>query len=312
MKTDIDNNPDILVPVVEKTKKEKKPRKKSIFCGGLPIKRIRGLKIGKQDFKVVCTNRTTRIFTKDATYVYGCGGGLSFIQLNRFVRMKAEAKRNIAEKDLAFPKKEYTDVKYFNYTPKLLSLGVGEVLDQCTSFDVNMAYYNAAYNLGIIGDEFYRECQDLDKPDRLMLIGCLATKKRHSVYVSGHLVARPYSVYNEELRSAWFNIVANVNECLESFANAAGNRFLFYWVDGIYLIGKEEDYDGIKADIKQKFKLDFKTEPINQIAMQLDKKGNQILAVYKKELEKAKDPDDRYKKFYVTRIKENYYNENTD
>ena len=161
--------------------------------------------------------------------------------------------------------------------------------------------------MGIIDEGFYKKCLGLDKKTRLVLMGSIATKRRRTVYVGGKAVLYEPKTSDPVLRSAWFNIVDYVDKCLHEFATLCGDRFIFYWVDGIYLEGKPEEFKGVMETISAKYGLDFKEEPTDRIEIRLDEWGHKFAAIYKKELAGEERP---YKSFYLT--KNGNKNENTD
>ena len=184
---------------------------------------------------------------------------------------------------------------------------LGEVLSNVVEFDVNKAYYTTAYRMRLIDKEFYDKCMGLPKDTRLRLIGSLATQKRRIEYVKGRPTSYTPPRKDDILRYAWFNIVDYVDQCLKDVANMCGDKFLFYWVDGIYIEGKGSDYKVALDMVSKKYGLDFKEDGVEQITMELDEMGNRFVGVYKTSM---KNSDKRkYKPFYIQKKRSN---ENTN
>lgn len=288
----------------EKENKPKKEKKKAVqkvfFCKGSIEKRKRLLKFYKGDFVVTSTNRTTKIKTDGLSYVYGAGAGFNFKDLNLFRELKTHALTNIKERQLVFPEKEFNNVNNFKFSKQLIDFEAGLTLDNCVAFDINKAYYRTAFNIGLIDTAFYNRCINLPKRLRLALIGSIATKKMVTTYKGGKVVNFEIKTADKVLRHAWFNIVEYVDNCLKDLAQMCGDRFLFYWVDGIYLIGNEEDFSDIVAEISRKYDLEFKTEGVERIEIVNDSRGSKIANIYKTEL--IGKPVE-YKPFYLTKQK---------
>jgi hypothetical protein len=290
-------------------KNNDKKKAKVFFCDGRPSKRISRLKKEKKSFEVSTTNRTTKIKETDCVYIYGAGSGLRFNQLGLFKELKKHVAEQIKDKQINVATKNYTDISYFKVSDRLVNMEAGEFIQNCLGFDVNMAYYKTAYNMGFIDRDFYEKCRYLDKDIRLKLIGSLATKKRMLVYKEGKAI--DYSVkYDYVLRNVWFNIVDYVNNCLTEFAEMCKERFLFYWVDGIYLEGSAADYNDVLDFISNKYKLEFKKEGIEKIVMQIDESDSKYIAVYKTDMigkvdENGKTKDN--KPFYLKKERKVLY-----
>jgi hypothetical protein len=285
--------------------KGKKKAKKTIFVAGMPFKKKRYLQRIKEDFSIETTSKSTKIITKDCNYLYGVGAGRNFKELNLYMELKRNALKNIEKHDLQFPKKTYTDIDYYCFSDRLLDMELGEVYPKVVEFDVNKAYYTTAYRMRLIDKDFYEKCIGLPKSIRLRLIGSLATQKRRIDYVNGKPMSYTPPKRDDVLRDAWFNIVDYVDSCLKEVAEMCGDRFLFYWVDGIYLEGEGKDFKDILNVITQKYGLDFKEEGVEQMTMELDSMGNQFVGVYKTALKHSTKR--KYKPFYIKK-RRNYAN----
>lgn len=264
--------------------KDKKP-KKTIFMAGTAVAKKRFLTKNNCDFAISRTNRTTKITLNGVKYVYGCGSGFSFKRLTLHSRLKKEIKDNIISKNLSHltSAESVNNIKYYHFNENVKFYGIGEVIEDCTSFDINKAYYNCAFNKGYISKSFYDECIQLDKIVRLGLIGSIATKKTTFHYKGGNLVNSDVKE-DLELRKVWFSIVKEVDDCLNELSIEFGDDFIFYWVDGIYVKGNKEKHKDLIERISKKYNFEFKNEPVDCIVFAQDDNRNKMLKVYKEEL----------------------------
>lgn len=286
----------------EELKKENSPintkgsrASKLVHCNGDSEKRIDMLKHTKQDFKVSRTSQSVKVVDSlGYGYMYSSSGSvMSFKEINEQRLLKKHMHEQISLNGINLNHDlNPTNVRYFDVSDDLFIHGA-KSFDNCVSFDINMAYYRTAYTLGFITKEYYEKCEKLPKMTRLRLIGSIATKKRIYVYKGGKLSDIEVK-QDRDLRAAWFAIVKRVGDCMEEFkqlANLNGrNRFIMYWVDGIYLRGNASDYSEILLEIERKYNLTFKTELINKIEYHFDsmyKYGK--LHVFKKGIEDRVD-----------------------
>ena len=298
----------------EKVEIEVKPKKEKIrtmFCKGSPDKRLKQLKSSKESFSIFRTNRTTKIMLSNRRYVYCGSGGLSYKELNLQRQLKLMVLSNINKDERYQEYKEekltVRDVNYFKISDMVHGLGRGEIIEPCVSFDINMAYYKCAYNMGYITQEFFEKCLLLPKPIRLRLIGSMATKKRRCDYKDGKIIGEPLIDENIELRNVWFSIVRQVGLCMEYLSRKCGDNFIMYWVDGIYLKGKEEDYKEIIEETSKLFNFDFKTEYLNKIVYDFEESvASYRLLIYRKKEEDCTEERKKFKPFYLKKESDIY------
>lgn len=221
-------------------------------------------KIGA-DFKLQSTTKSKIVIYKGTKYLFA-DSHFNNSDLGLFQKLKREVRKNIEDKKLIPP--EFEKSKYFR-TEIFKPIGKGEYLefDDVLEFDINKAYYKAALILGYISEQFYKACLELKKDLRLALIGSLATKKITLIYEDGKLNEEKHDVTEDtELRKVFFHLVTYIDRCLFSFSELAGDNFLMYWVDGIYLKNypRKEQH---KKMISEKFDVDFSTEILRKIVI---------------------------------------------
>jgi hypothetical protein len=96
--------------------------------------------------------------------------------------------------------------------------------------DLSSAYTFALHLLGLISRETLDKLTELDKVERLRVVGMLATTKTRIKYEGGRTTE--VEVELSETRGAFFAACMHVSEVMQQASKHPG--FLFYWVDGIF------------------------------------------------------------------------------
>jgi hypothetical protein len=283
----------------------KKQKPKSYLVGGSWFKRKKGLILMKKDFTITKTSSSVSIREKgvgnsgDKTYIYMLSGGNSsivkFSELNLRRQIKSHVLKNIEGVEL--PELDQKNINYTRIADWVENEKHGAHLGDIVCYDINMAYYQCALILGFITKEFYERCLNLPKPVRLRLIGSIATKKRRYTYVGGKMTTEPEIIEIKKLRDVWHHIVNHVGQCMEEIAKVAGNKFLMYWVDGIYLRGKKEDWDQLMLEVSARWGFSFKYERIVDAIYQYDEKlKSSRLLLYKHKGDEELKEEERVRK----------------
>ncbi len=115
--------------------------------------------------------------------------------------------------------------------------------------DLDMAYWQTAYNLGYITTALFFEGCQLSKDLRLMAIGQLA--KRSAVYYfDGEKTVRLPDERNHEKEYIWNVICHHVGEIMQGIVNEIpDDAFYLYWVDGFFC--KEEYSTYVKSCMRK-------------------------------------------------------------
>jgi hypothetical protein len=121
------------------------------------------------------------------------------------------------------------DLKYYSISKKLKPGNYGTVY----CIDIKAAYPTALKNIGFIDPETYAYLMKQDKQTRLTACGMLAGTKHVFKYNGSELL--DFEIIEKETKPVFLAAVATIDEILEKTAEIAGNDFLFFWVDGIYL-----------------------------------------------------------------------------
>lgn len=124
----------------------------------------------------------------------------------------------------------YIEVKRFE---------VGEVIDDLIEIDIDRAYWDTAYILGIISKGIYNAglSPKISKVVRLAALGSLARKTETWVFDGKKMnkVASDESKGTFGTNNLWFAICKRVSDVMQDAVMQAGDDFVFYWVDGMYI-----------------------------------------------------------------------------
>ena len=232
------------------------------------------LKLKGENFQVVTTSKTENVRTKNINYLFSEKHyyGKIFGLLSQLKKMLNDNYQHIHDSPYAGNSK---NVEYYNFNSKKnFNIDVGTIYDipNVIEADISSAYYRTAFNLGFITEEFYLRCKSLDKTDRLVLIGSIATIKTIDYYEKGKRV-KSEIVKNDLYRMAWFKICSYVDSALitlmERFNRLSPDIFLFYWVDGIYFrnfqVTKHYNWQTIFKEVTELFPFDWKYQRIKQL-----------------------------------------------
>lgn len=118
---------------------------------------------------------------------------------------------------------------------KVARVPIGEVFDKVCEVDIDQAYWETAYQLGIVNDTIYSTgCKGvISKKARLTALGSLA-KKTYIYKFKGKKVIGKEVEKDPLLENLWFTICKRVSDVMHSVIDSLGKDFIFYWVDGIY------------------------------------------------------------------------------
>lgn len=130
----------------------------------------------------------------------------------------------------------FVDVDYLDSKIDYIDVGVfesGVVLEDLLEIDINGAYWETAYILGVISKPIYERGKELDKKVRLASLGSLAKKKDVWIYDGKKMKREVIRSYQTE--NIWFAICKRVSDVMQEAVKLIGSEFVFYWVDGIYI-----------------------------------------------------------------------------
>lgn len=181
-------------------------------------------KITGQPYSVTYTNYTTKI--EGVKSCYFVSGLQSFKAFSAYQKVKQDILKRIPES--SYPVVNMNELMY--YKEGLEPGNFPEVFN----VDLKNAYAQLFFNTGIITKETFAYLRTLPKKDRLVSLGMLASRKRKFTYIGEQMIEEPIEI-KSPLSSFFFYAVQSVGVILNRCREIAGNDFLFFWVDGIYL-----------------------------------------------------------------------------
>lgn len=267
--------------------------KRTVQVMGVAYHKIQELQEQKASFNVISTNMTKKIdFLGKSQNLLYTPNYFKPGEFQLFSQVKDEVSRNIKEKGLKVPPYTEEHVKFFDFAPNL-NKAMDTPFDwrDLWEYDIEKAYYRCAYKLGYISREFYLKCLELPKKTRLRLMGSIATYKRIFEYRNGKLIGTtPH--FNAENRHAWFHICYVVDSCLREMVTLLGDKYLFYWVDGIYV----KDNEGIESILRYmhiKYGFEFTQVEVKRMYNTILRDTTVL------NIEKVDKGEEKHKKFYV-------------
>lgn len=231
-----------------------------------------------KDFTVHKTSNTTRV---DILGDHGKPEQQYFFSIEEFgmkylhqvKKIREEVAKNVHKIKHLKTADQLLEIKYHAFADRLRMKheGIGfRHYANVSEADISKAYYQTAKNLGLISEEFYNECLNLPKTERLRLLGTIATQKFITEYKGGKRKSVEVKT-DKELRRAWFIICDHIAEVMSEIAEKMGPSFLFYWVDGIYFTDTPQARRIIRQ-AGQKYGYEWKFNQVEEMNM-LNKEG---------------------------------------
>lgn len=124
-------------------------------------------------------------------------------------------------------------IKFFDYNK---DIELGEIFDNPHSVDISKAYWYGAYKDRFINDDLFEEGLKMDKRIRLASLGSFA--RRMDRYVFDGKTEKIAKTIEPKFPHIFFNQANTIYKIMEKCKKAAGDNFLFYWTDGIYVKNK--------------------------------------------------------------------------
>lgn len=204
-----------------------------------------------------------------------------------------------------------TDVNYFKFC---LPVETQKIYNVC-EIDINMAYWQIAYNLGYISEKIFNESierekeilnSDLSNEEktkaiktnkhlRLISLGSLATVKHKYIFDGVNEPQLVEKIVNEKTRNFWFIISHHLGLIMQTVFDACKTKPLLYWVDAFFVDISEKIF--IQQFIKEKFSLDVKIKELSYIRTE---KTPETFTIF------AKEPDKPNEKIFHFRDYENF------
>lgn len=201
-----------------------------IYVRGNPTERIKELLNFGIPYELYYSSSTARLVTQYEKRIYA----ESRITKKELI-LRNQIKKDINERVERVTRDE-RPAHYFRWAKKLgyMDLNPGEVIRVEDVYEVDLvsAYYHAAAKLGYLSPEFFQKTKTLPKAIRLRLLGSIATRKQYETFDGEEF--QTWVEQDDKMRAVWHNIVCYVDDVMQEMAEYLGDRFLWYWVDGIY------------------------------------------------------------------------------
>lgn len=149
-------------------------------------------------------------------------------------KIKKESEDFLAENDQYNNREERRKINYFNYKPF-------KNLKRFYFVDIKSAYITSLFNLKIISEDLLKEVNSLKKHERLIALGILAFEPYEVIYIDGVQISmkrlsNPYS-------TVFFKACATIADIMNELIRRIDDRFIFYWVDGIFFESQKDYFD---------------------------------------------------------------------
>lgn len=136
-------------------------------------------------------------------------------------------------------------IKYFYYNKKLKP---GDEFKHIKEIDLKNAYWSLThFKLGLIDEHLYQKGLTVSKKSRLAAIGTLAKVTKILEY-DGKTETNLDPKLSKETAFLWHTISYQVGRIMARASRVAGNSFLFFWVDAIFVL------PGVEKEIIKLFK----------------------------------------------------------
>lgn len=101
------------------------------------------------------------------------------------------------------------------------------------NIDITSAYATCLLNSKLISKDTYQFIQKIPKTERLPAMGMLARNQLIINFEKG--VATTHERFTADTAQIFFYVISEINKMMQKVMQMAGDYFLFYWVDGIFL-----------------------------------------------------------------------------
>jgi hypothetical protein len=235
------------------------------------------LKSTKQSYEMQNSNYTTTFIFKDGTRHKFIKSEMDIETFIAFNKVKKDIDVLNIDYDFILEDFKLTESNvYFNSMPSIKSFKSDEILN----IDLKGAYPTTIFNLGFITEETKDFVFDLPKKSRLACLGMLASKKVHTFFVDGE--PQRFDISKSKYRPIFILLVRYVDKVMLEISKIAGEDFIFFWVDGIYLRKTISDWKlFLIKDYLKDLKFDYHEDILKNF--KLKRKGKMLKIKFEKE-----------------------------
>ncbi len=169
-------------------------------------------------------NKESSFKANELSFIKGVKAGI--IKSGTYKRVRNNFKKKGSEKK----------IKYFYYNKKLKP---GDLINDLHEIDVKNAYWRTAFlpPLGLFDEYVYEKGLTVSKKSRLAAIGSLA-KTKGVIFFDGEQETEGEPMRSEKTEFLWNTISYKIGKLMAKASRIAGNDFLFFWVDAIFVRGE--------------------------------------------------------------------------
>jgi hypothetical protein len=216
---------------------------------------------GKFDFQLTSSNYTTRVNSELVNRTF-----VQTIQSNKTFAAFAKLKKDL--KAFTVPNISVEQVRYFEhdfkkdfYHPEVINI------------DLKSAYARIFFNDKMITDKTFKYISKLKKQERLAAVGMLASRKKVFQFKDGKPVS--YEENISELSGFFFYSVKRIQEIMSELKRICDEKYLFTWVDGIYLIPDEQTIKNC-VQYLESIKFPFSTDTLQNFKISILEKNTYV------------------------------------
>ena len=206
---------------------KKTPIKKTVGYKTDIYEKINYLIKNKLDFKLILSNYTTEIVCPSIPFF-----NIKFMQNNQppisFIAYQKIKKDLMTWTANEMPNINKNECTYFAYNKKIKPRTGSEA----TNLDLSSAYATILFNDFFISEETYKFISRLDKKQRLVCVGMLASHKDIYTYQQGRPILQEEII--NPLENYFYYCVDRTAEIMNELIKMLENDFIFTWVDSVY------------------------------------------------------------------------------
>jgi len=159
-------------------------------------------------------------------------------------------------------KRFHQSIVYFKYNRKLLR--EGSAFNDCVEIDLKAAYWNTAYQIGLLPKDLFEKGNFVSKMSRLAALGSLA-KKTTVIEFDGKKEIRRPEICSPLTEHLWDIICKQVGDHMNEVSSSIGDAFMFFWVDAMFC--KKSAAGAVKKAFRR-LGYEFSQEPVRSITIQ--------------------------------------------
>jgi hypothetical protein len=186
---------------------------------------VKSYKASKLNFKIKHSNYNTHIIGEVST--------IKFIQKEHSIKVFIAYNKIVKDLKASSRTQEILDSDYstenFDSKNGLAPCSYKKIVN----LDITSAYPFCLHINNLITTDTFNYLMKLPKTERLPAIGMIAKKSNYINYVNG--IATTWDLKVGPYANIFYYIIKQINDLMKYVADIAGEDFIFFWVDGIFL-----------------------------------------------------------------------------